>query len=65
MGEEMEMEQGKGGEKTKRAYQKPRLRTITLLAEEVLAVGCKTLSAPGTIPGLANCTGVICAMPGS
>jgi hypothetical protein len=34
-------------EKKKRVYEKPRLRTIELAAEEVLAVGCKLLSAPG------------------
>jgi len=27
--------------KQKRTYEKPRLRTIDLVAEEVLAVGCK------------------------
>jgi len=66
IGEEIYMEQKRDKEKTKRAYQKPRLRTIRLLAEEVLAVGCKTLAAPGSIPGIPiACTGVICAMPGS
>jgi len=60
------MEQSQKKEKKKRAYEKPRLRTIELLAEEVLAVGCKTLSAPGSIPGLPfACTGVVCAMPGT
>ena len=60
------MEQGQKGDKKKRAYQKPRLRTIRLLAEEVLAVGCKTPNAPGSIPGTAiSCLGVVCAMPGS
>ena len=60
------MEQSQKNEKKKRAYQKPRLRTIELLAEEVLAVGCKTLNAPGTIPGVpVGCFGVICAMPGT
>lgn len=29
-------------EKTKRVYEKPKLRTIELVADEVLAVGCKT-----------------------
>jgi hypothetical protein len=53
-------------EQPKRAYQKPRLRTIELLAEEVLAVGCKTQSAPGTNPGGAiSCLGITCAMLGT
>ena len=32
-------------EKNKQAYEKPRLRTIELAAEEILALGCKV--APG------------------
>jgi hypothetical protein len=53
-------------EEPKRAYQKPRLRTIELLAEEVLAVGCKTLTNPGINPGSPiSCTGIVCAMPGT
>lgn len=60
------MEKKPDKEKTKRAYEKPRLRTIELLAEEVLAVGCKTLTAPGINPGSpATCTGIVCAMPGT
>jgi hypothetical protein len=31
-------------QKEKRVYEKPRLRTIELAAEEVLAAGCKTES---------------------
>ena len=47
-------------------YQKPRLRTIELNAEEVLGVGCKTATSPGTNPGSAsNCTGTTCAAIGS
>ena len=33
----------------KQTYEKPRLRTIELAAEEILAIGCKTNS--GTAPG--------------
>jgi hypothetical protein len=66
MAEEIQMAEKEDKEKKRRAYQKPRLRTIELLAEEVLAVGCKTLNAPGSIPGLpVACTGVVCAMPGT
>jgi len=39
----VELDNKKGKEKQK--YEKPRLRTIELAAEEVLAIGCKT--APG------------------
>ena len=31
--------------KSRQPYEKPRLRTIELAAEEVLATGCKTLSS--------------------
>jgi len=34
----------------KQTYEKPRLRTIELAAEEILAIGCKALSS-GTAPG--------------
>jgi hypothetical protein len=60
------MEQNQDKQKKKGAYQKPRLRTIELLAEEVLAVGCKTLTNPGINPGSPiSCTGIVCAMPGT
>jgi hypothetical protein len=35
-------------QKKKQPYEKPRLRTIELAAEEVLATGCKTLSSGPT-----------------
>lgn len=41
-------------EKKKRMYEKPRLRTIELAAEEVLAVGCK-LDFGGNAPGGITC----------
>jgi len=50
---------------SKQAYEKPKLRTIELLAEEVLGIGCKT--APG-LPGpeLSTCTAGVCSVtPGS
>lgn len=50
---------------SKQAYEKPKLRTIELLAEEVLGIGCKT--APGA-PGQAvsTCTTGVCSVtPGS
>ena len=49
---------------SKQAYEKPKLRTIELLAEEVLGVGCKnSASTPGPI-GL--CTSGGCLVdPGS
>ena len=46
----------------KKTYEKPKLRTIELAAEEVLAAGCKTVGggfAPLASPCLINsCTGL-------
>ena len=46
----------------KKAYEKPKLRTIELAAEEVLAAGCKLVSggfAPMAVPCMANgCSGI-------
>jgi hypothetical protein len=42
------MVESKKGTKSRLPYEKPRLRTIPLVAEEVLAVRCKqALGAPG------------------
>ena len=41
----LKMQHNKEKDNTKQTYEKPRLRTIELTAEETLAVGCKT--APG------------------
>jgi hypothetical protein len=46
------------------AYEKPRLLVVDLVAEEVLAVGCKLESGPGGPIG-ANCTASSCFAPGS
>jgi hypothetical protein len=54
--------------KEKQTYEKPRLRTIELAAEEVLAVGCKVdVGAPATGgPVGATCTDGQCNItPGS
>lgn len=50
--------------KTKQPYEKPRIRTIELVAEEVLAIGCKLagVAAPG-FP--ASCTAGFCSENGS
>jgi hypothetical protein len=48
----------------KRPYEKPRVQAINLLAEEVLAVGCKLPDGPGGPIG-ANCTASACFAPGS
>lgn len=42
----------------KKPYEKPQLRTVSLVAEEVLAVGCKLGTGPG--PMGANCLAVPC-----
>lgn len=43
--------------KSKKAYEKPRLRVIELAAEEVMGVGCKTLTSVGplTLCNVLNC----------
>ncbi len=45
-------------------YERPTLRSISLAAEEVLAVGCKLPDGPGGPIG-ANCTASSCFAPGS
>ncbi len=54
---------GKDSIKEKQVYEQPRLRTIELAAEEILAVGCKAVGS-GTAPGsptppcmIRNCAG--------
>jgi hypothetical protein len=49
---------------SKQFYEKPKLRTIPLVAEEVLAINCK--AAPGA-PGKngSNCGVSPCSVPGS
>ena len=47
----------------KRRYEKPQLRRIGLVADEVLAAGCKIGQQSG--PRGANCRGVPCSKPGS
>ena len=50
---------------SKRAYEKPKLRTIDLAAEEVLATGCK-LTTGGAAPlSVINCVNNNCASEGS
>lgn len=49
---------------TKQTYQKPRLRTIELNADEVLAIGCKT-DAPLSGPVAPTCTATPCVDFGS
>ncbi|MBA4386566.1 MAG: hypothetical protein C0404_01215 [Verrucomicrobia bacterium] len=51
-------------EKVKRPYKKPVLRTIELSAEEVLSVGCKTLSG-GFDAGATPCSLNNCSAMGS
>jgi hypothetical protein len=54
----MQADQAK--EKKKRPYEKPRLRTIELAAEEVLGVGCKTTGETAPYGGppcsVSNCS---------
>lgn len=50
-------------QREKRPYEKPVLRRIGLVADEVLAAGCKLGGQSG--PRGANCRGVPCSRPGS
>ena len=58
------MNNQKPSELTKRPYEKPSVRTINLVAEEVLALGCKLAGGPGGPIG-ANCPAAACFNPGS
>ncbi|MBA4374506.1 MAG: hypothetical protein C0402_16775 [Thermodesulfovibrio sp.] len=59
MQKELKM-QDKRDEKEKNIYEKPRLRTIELAAEEVLGIGCKI--APGHPSGVGgNCSSALCS----
>ena len=49
---------------SKRPYEKPRLRSISLVAEEVLGVGCKFVDH-GTAPLATPCDYANCAQAGS
>jgi hypothetical protein len=49
---------------SRKPYEKPRLRTIPLVAEEVLAISCKTAyGAPGKKNG--QCGFAPCSVPGA
>lgn len=50
----------------RRPYQAPRLIHVSLKADEVLAIGCKTLNhGPGASGNPFSCVGTGCAMPSS
>jgi len=51
----------KNGSKSKRSYEKPKLRVIELTAEEVLGMGCKTTTSGGG-PLSPTCA---CSTPGT
>ena len=48
---------------SKRPYTKPTLRAIVLAAQEVLAIGCKSLTTAGPEGG--PCVSAACATVGS
>jgi hypothetical protein len=50
---------------SKAPYDPPRLRTIELAADEVLATGCKTAGGGGTVPGPIPCSANGCVNIGS
>lgn len=51
-------------QKAKEPYEKPMMRVIELAAEEVLAIGCKTVPMPA-VGGGPPCSLVNCALLGS
>ena len=51
------------GAKLKRPYEKPELRTIELMADEVMSIGCKSDAAIGV--GLSPCNVTNCSSLGS
>ena len=46
-------------------YQKPEIKVVKLAADEVLSVGCKTTTSPGTGLPAANCILANCSGNGS
>ncbi len=52
-------------DKSKKPYEKPTLRTIELAAEEVMAVGCKTITGGGGAPTATPCDVGACTINGS
>ena len=46
----------------KQVYEKPKLRVIDLVADEVMGIGCKTASSPGPVT---FCAAGPCAAIGS
>lgn len=59
------MESKQEKKKARKLYEKPRLRTIELAADEVLATGCKTIDGTMNV-GQPFCgLGVGCAVEGS
>ena len=58
------MKPAKERKSDKAPYEKPRLRTIELVAEEVLGVGCKLPGGPGPLAGTCT-TGPKCVTPGT
>jgi len=60
------MQSKQAKEETKQAYEKPRLRTIELAAEEVLGIGCKISGSATINVGQINCgIGTSCILDGS
>ena len=49
----------------KQPYSKPRLRTIDLAAEEVMAIGCKQSPVDEPFSGSTTCLDGICSSLGS
>ena len=55
---------GRSDTRQRLPYEKPHLRVIELVADEVLAVGCKLSTGPGGPIG-ATCTAAACFADGS
>ena len=59
------MEPDETKKEQKRLYKKPKLRTIELAAEEVLGVGCKTVTGPSNVGIPTSCNATVCNLDGT
>jgi hypothetical protein len=57
--------QDKKDKEEKQAYEKPKLRVIELLAEEVLGIGCKAFWGGSGVAGRGCTTGICSSHTGS
>lgn len=56
---------GQGATPRRQAYEPPLLGRVSLEADQVLSIGCKTVTGGGTIRGTLNCELESCVQTGS